>query len=332
MAIYRCNKCNHIAEHATESVGLSFKCPQCGHPNLVYDTTFFVKKVLEKFFALQASLNRIQAESESKEISLPTQPPNLAGIDLYNTDHFSNDIQHGPIRDWFSARKVQIKPNLKAVDTTGFYDEIAVVIGKNFDLLGKVVDQIRYAQNRGFTSTNINLSKISQKDTQVITAFCRQLYDYSFVTRYFNQKTEKTIRLHLQSSPNIRNFFAGEWLEWFALMILLEYSQQQQISFSGTRNLSVVFNNEDLHELDVFCLLNGNTPICIECKSGEFRESIDKYLTLRKRLGLNKKQFIICVSGLPEDQATGLTSMYDLTFVNEQGLKSHLTTLALNGL
>jgi hypothetical protein len=332
MAIYRCNQCNHITEHAAESVGSTLKCPKCGHPNLVYDTTFFVKKVLEKFFALQASLKRIQAESESKEASLPTLPPNLSGIDLYNTDHFSSDLQHGPIHDWFAARKIQVKPNHKAVDTTGFYDEIAVELGKSLNLLGKIVDQIRHAQTREFTSININLTKHSQKEAQIITAFCRHLYDYSFVTKYFHLKAEKTIRLHLQSSPNIRSFFAGEWLEWFALMMLLEFSQEHQISFSGTRNLSVVFNNDDLHELDVFCLLNGNIPICIECKCGEFRQSIDKYLTLRKRLGLNKKQFIVCVSGLPDEQATGLSSMYELTFVNEQGLKSHLAALTLSGL
>jgi hypothetical protein len=116
-------------------------------------------------------------------------------------------------------------------------------------------------------------------------------------------------------------------LEWFALMQVLEFCQERGIRFSCARNLSVIFANEDLHELDVFFVLNGKTPLCIECKTGEFRQSIDKYATLRKRLGLEKDQFIICVIGLPDVQASGLSSMYDLTFVSERGLNAQLARL-----
>lgn len=49
--------------------------------------------------------------------------------------------------------------------------------------------------------------------------------------------------------------------------------------------------------------------MCIECKSGEFRESIDKYVDLT------------------DQQARGLSAMYGLTFVNEQGLAPHLQGL-----
>jgi hypothetical protein len=327
MSIYRCNQCNHIAELDAESIGSTQECPKCRHPNIVYDTTFFVGKVLEKFFALQTSLKRMQTEAAGKEAAPANQPRKLAKIDLYNTDQFASDLQHGPLHDWFANKKIQIKPNCSAVNTTGFYDEISMEIGKNPDFIAKIVDRIRYAQTKGYTSIHVDLNKYSQKEAQRITAFCQQLYDYSFVAKYFYQKTEKNIRLSLQTAPNIRNFFAGEWLEWFSLMMLLEASKEQQISFSCARNLSIVFSNEDIHELDVFFLLNSRIPICIECKNGEFRPFIDKYLNLRKRLGLDKRQFIVCVAGLPEDQAVGLSNMYELTFLNQQGLKPYLAAL-----
>jgi hypothetical protein len=76
----------------------------------------------------------------------------------------------------------------------------------------------------------------------------------------------------------------------------------------------VIFPNEDLHELDVFFLVEGNTPVCIECKTGEFRQDIDKYLRLRKRLGIDRSQFILCCLGLGDEQAAGLSSMYELSF------------------
>lgn len=328
MAIYRCNKCAYLAEITADSIGATLSCPQCGHTDRVYDTTFFVKKLLEKYFASLASLKRIQAEADNQEPpTTPAKQPSLDGINLHNTDLISTDLQHGPIHDWFAARKIQVRPNYKAVDTTGFFDEVAVELGKNYETYKEIIDRIRSAQRKGQPGFFIQLAKKSQNEAQAITTFCRQLYDYSFVAKYYYQKPEKTINLSLQSSPLIQNFFAGEWLEWFALMQVLELCQERNIPFSCARNLSVVFANEDLHELDVFFLLNGKTSICIECKTGEFRQSIDKYGTLRKRLGLAKEQFIVCVLGLSEDQANGLTSMYDLTFVSEKGLIPHVARL-----
>ena len=67
--------------------------------------------------------------------------------------------------------------------------------------------------------------------------------------------------------------------------------------------------------------------MCIECKSGEFRPLIAKYTGLAKRLGLPKDRFVLCVAGLPEEQANGLSSMYDITMVSEKGLKPFLASL-----
>lgn len=302
-------------------------CPNCGNPNSVHDTVFFVRKLLERYFALLASQKRMQAEGENREAEASGTPPDLNGIDLYNTDQIATSLQHGPIHDWFEAKNVQFRPNHKAVDTTGFFDEIAVEIGADYDMFKVVIDSIRQAQRIGRPGIYLNLSKRSQKDAQILTSFCRRLYDYAFVSKYFYKKEEKTIHMTLQNSPQVQRFFNGEWLEWFALMKVLEFCQKQRLTFSCARNVSVVFANEDLHELDVFFLINGNTPVCIECKTGEFRPSIDKYTTLRKRLGLQKSQFIICVLGFSDDQANGLSSMYDLTFVNERSLQDQLGRL-----
>lgn len=328
MAIYRCNKCAYLAEMPADSIGKTLNCPQCSHPDRVYDTTFYVKKLLEKYFASLASLKRIQAEADSQESpATPAQQSSLDGINLHNTDLISTDLQHGPIHDWFSGRKIQIKPNYKAVDTTGFFDEVAVELGKNYETYKEIINRIRSAQRVGQPGFFIQLAKKSQKEAQAITTFCRLLYDYSFVAKYYYQKPEKTINLTLQSSQLIQDFFAGEWLEWYTLMQVLELCQTKKKRVSCARNLSIVFDNEDIHELDVFFLVNGNTSLCIECKTGEYRRSIDKYSILRKRLGLTKEQFIVCVLGLPDDQASGLSSMYDLTFVSEKGLMPHVARL-----
>ena len=124
-----------------------------------------------------------------------------------------------------------------------------------------------------------------------------------------------------------RQFFNGEWLEWHALMSSLRYAKERGRRISCARGLEIVLANGDMYELDVFMLVDGATPICIECKSGEFRQNIDRYLALKKRLGLAGKQFVMCIAGLEDDKARAYTAMYDIGFVNEQGLAEHLSRL-----
>ena len=90
------------------------------------------------------------------------------------------------------------------------------------------------------------------------------------------------------------------------------------------RSLNFSFPNGVSNELDIFFLTKNNIPVCIECKSGEFRQDIDKYLKLRKQLNIEKHQFVICIFGLSEEQTQGMTSMYDLTFTNETNLINHI--------
>jgi len=82
-----------------------------------------------------------------------------------------------------------------------------------------------------------------------------------------------------------------------------------------------------INELDLFLLTEKGVSICIECKTGEFRHDIDKYLSLRKQLNIEKKYFVICVFGLSQEQTQGMTSMYELTFVNENNLIDHIQTV-----
>ena len=72
----------------------------------------------------------------------------------------------------------------------------------------------------------------------------------------------------------------------------------------------------------------GQNPICVECKTGEFRRDIDKYQRLRKRLGVERSRFIICSTDINDEQASSLTAMYDLTFVNLASLARHLNSIA----
>lgn len=327
MAIIRCNTCTLLAEQPDNLAGQSVPCPKCGAMAPVYRTLFFIEKLLDKYFDAQREVVRLKSAIKPVQTNQPEAVDLQNEIDLANTDFLATEVQHGPIYDWFHKKQIKVHANLRGVDTSGFFDEVAEAIGGNLPVLKEVLERIRWAQQKEHASATIHLDKKSSDEAKAISTFCQQLYDFSFVAKCFHNKPENNVRLILQTAPTIRDFFNGEWLEWHALMTCLRYTKERKRRFSCTRGLSLTLANGDPYELDVFMLIDGKMPICIECKSGEFRQNIDRYLALRKRLGLEAKQFVMCIAGLSDENAKAFSAMYDLVFVNERGLFDHLARL-----
>jgi len=241
-------------------------------------------------------------------------------VDLHNTNILAQEANLEPLAKWFDKREINAVFDPDAADTAGFFDEIALKLGDDFEMLSCVSNQIKYVQSKGYKNVKLDVSNKTAKEIQGINSFCKELYEYSFVAKHFYEKKDQVIRLTLQTAPRIRRFFDGLWMEWFTLIKLLYLFQDTKIAPACTRSLRVSFKGGKSNELDIFVLSSAGVPVCIECKSGEFRHDIEKYLDLRKRLGISKRQFIVCVFGLSNEQAAGMTSMYDLTFANQSSV------------
>jgi hypothetical protein len=329
MAILRCNSCAYLREVPNEHVGKTVKCPVCDQPAAIHDTVAFVKKVLEKYGTLLGKYRALEPsvnpESEAGRDSYPVKPGEE--VDLHNTDVMSNSMQYRPIISWFERKNIQVSVNHQALDTQGFYDEVAIELGDNFEVLQDVLEKIRKTQRNNYSSLVLNLSNHSQNQIKTVTGFCRNLYEFSFVAKYFYNKNEKKAHLTLQTIPNIVRFFNGEWLEWYVFMKLLKYFYESKGLFSCLRSFDIQFANEDKYEVDIFFLINSKIPLFIECKSGEFRSFIDKYSKMRKRLDIGKESFLLLALGLSDEQIGGLNKMYDITFVNEKNFVTHIAGL-----
>ena len=315
-------------------------CARCGTASTVFGTVFYVEKLLERYFAAMREVKALQqaeeapnttdtetAEQANQDSAQSDAPSALQDVNLHNTNLLATAEQHAPLRDWFAAHQIEARFDYALADTSGFFDDAARMVGANYALYGELMDRVRYAYRKSHSWVNLELAQLAQKDAQAINALCRQLYSHTFFARYHYQKPEKIVRLTLQTAPAVRQFFDGGWLEWYAFIELLTLVQGRGRGFSCARGVQVTFPNEDLHELDVVFLPDGQPPICIECKSGEFRRDIEKYLRLKRRLGIERGRFIVCATDLTDAQAAGLNSMYDLTFVSLGSLKTHLKTL-----
>ncbi|MFZ3141847.1 hypothetical protein [Polaromonas sp.] len=334
MPIYRCNQCGFISEDTSAPIGSKLPCARCSAASTVYDTVFYVEKLLERYVAALREVKALQQNDPAPEAPAAQQaapepaPPALLDADMRNTKLLATPEQHAPLQAWFQSRQIEARFEHALVDTSGFFDDAACLIGDGYALFGELMERVCFAYRKSHSGVNLELGNLSQKDAQAINQLCRQLYSHTFFARYHYQKPEKIVRLTLQAAPAMRQFFDGGWLEWYAFIELLKQTQAHGQAFSCARGVKVVFPNEDLHELDVVCLPQGQAPVVIECKSGEFRRDIDKYLRLRKRLGIERSRFIICAADLTQEQASGLSAMYELSFVNLPMLALHLAQLA----
>lgn len=331
MPVYRCNKCAFVAEVPSTPSGGKVSCARCATVCTVFETVFFVEKLAERYFAALREVESLKqlavaaepAANAQNEVSEPIPAP-LDQLNLHNTAQLATAQQHQPLKQWFAARQIEAKFDYSTVDTTGFFDDAARALGQNYALFAELLERVRYAYRNSHSGLNLELASLSQKDGQAINNLCRLFYSHTLFSRYHYQKPEKIVRLTLQSAVTVRQFFEGGWLEWFVFVELLEQIKVKRRPFSCARGVKLVFANQDLHEVDVMALVDEQTPIYIECKTGEFRREIDKFIKLKKRLNLSRSQFIICACDLSDEQASGLSAMYDISFANLASLPARL--------
>ncbi|MCP4373588.1 MAG: hypothetical protein GY797_36610 [Deltaproteobacteria bacterium] len=193
MAIFICKKCGHIREVGNQYLGKSVKCPKCEHGTTIHDTVAVLNALIKKHATQNKELQELRQESsENGSDNEVSENISFEEIDIYNTNVFAQANNLEPILQWFEKRKIQVQVNPDTVDTTGFFDEIALLIGNNFMVLNFVTNQIKYVQNKGYTNVKIELAKKTSQEIQQITSFCQELYDYSFVAKYLdNVKLDK---------------------------------------------------------------------------------------------------------------------------------------------
>ncbi len=335
MAVYRCNHCGMVGERITANPGSKAPCGKCSQPISYFATTDFIQKLVEKYLATRRELNALkdvidereaETSSESTEIAATLNVDNLA-IELQNTRALATALQHEPLLKWFSTRQIGAQFDYHQVDTTGFFDEAAKAIGDHYELLSGPIEQVCWAYRRDFTWINIDLGKREAQEANVINDAFRTFYGQSLFARYSYQKQKEQIGLTIQPAPAVRRFFDGGWLEWYVFIEIVNRCLETNRAFSCARGAKVEFQDETLRELDVAFLIDGRLPLFVECKTGEFRAEIDKYAKFKRRLGVDKAQFVMCCPELSNELAAGLTAMYELTFVNLSTLQGHVISL-----
>lgn len=345
MAIFICKKCNYIKELPNKYLGKVAACPSCQTRNTVLDTlmalsniilakkaseneTIQLKQQVEK---LNAELSTLKNENQcltstqsNQSKAKKTESSNQQGYAFANMDDAPELQNIEGVIQWFKQRQIQVNVNQRAIDIAGYFDEVAVLLGDDFSAFSGLLSTINWTFRKGFDKASYPLPD-DPEEAKKIKTFCKALYEYAFVTKYIQTKQNKVL-LILNKEPKIRNFFNGDWLEWYAFMKVASLFAERNIEFSYLRGFDIVFPNKEKRELDLFFLVD-NQPLWIECKTGEFRDSIDKYSKLRKSLNIDDNHAILLISNLEKEKAKSFSHMFDLSIVTETTFLAYIQTL-----
>jgi len=334
MALFHCKICSHRQEVPNDHIGRKAKCPKCQNISTIQDTLAYITTLTDKYLEVTEHLSMLErglSDNFFRENSdsLPIlDPSGEIDYDIHNTDMYAQEGQYTPITTWLKGRKISATINPDLMNTKGFFDEIAIMMGDSFQVLEPMIKQIKYIQSRGFDKVKIPLAKYSKAETQQIIDFAKTLHEYSFIQKFWHDKTKKSLYLTLQSDmPRIQGFFMGLWMEWYVMIKIFGLFQQKNISLPLARGMHITFGDKQKNELDIFFINERDEPVVIECKTGEFRQDISKYISLRKKIGLKKENFILCVFGLPDELIHGFNTMFDISFANEMTLIPYLETI-----
>jgi len=313
MAIVKCTQCKFIREVDNQHEGKRAKCPSCQTQLHVQNSVALVTDLSEEISQLHEEILQLK---QNVRLTCDEATKIKSGYAFANLDSSPIFENYNDIIQWFNGRQIKVEPNQAAMDISGFFDEVAVKLGDNYAILGELCEKIKHSQHKWGKFT-LNLVSYNQKNSQIVIGFLKELYDNAFITRYVYDKMNKRVHISLQTTPKITNFFNGDWLEWYVLMKVATLLVDKKVKFSCLRGFHVHFPDADKNEIDLFFLINGSIPLWIECKSGEFRQFISKYSTLRKRLKLEKSDALLLVLGMPDEKVVGLTNTFELTVVNE---------------
>lgn len=330
MALYRCNRCGHLSEHGDEQIGQHLACPACQADSVVYPTVRFVQTLLERYFAVRRELQQARRDLEALRTQTPEPADGSGGLSLPmdfdpgNTDLFCSKLQLAPVLDWFRQREIQADLDPRALDTSGHFDAVSAQIGRDYGLLGELVERIRLAQKQEFSFINLDLSRRSPEQAQQLREFCRTLVRCGLIGRSTLHDGDIVVRLPLLKQAAVRRFFDGDWLVWFGMMQTLRHLVGQGIEFSVARDVSVAWPRDDGHTIDLFFLVGGQRPVVLQCRIGDPTLQMERLIHLRDRLGIAPADYLLLACDLTERQVDTLQQRHGLAVVTPQTLAAAL--------
>lgn len=318
-----CSVCGTVSTKANAKY-----CAKCGEAliNVSSSKTLSIatgEKELEILQAMLQELKTITAEMQSLKCevqgrnsdSLPKQAfvASIESIDV--PPEKLTEERTSLLLSWLKNQHIDVKEYRRPEDEDEVFDALSMFLGDKYESLSRLHDLIRKNLQTG-SSFSLNLSGKSQEEIANNTNFCSQLNVYAFLSSYHYNSSAKTIYATPQKMGKVTNFFNGGWFERFVVKKISALFSENGLSYECLSNPKIVLQNGDSHELDML-FFEGEQPLWIECKTGDYQAYINKYSTIRKTISVPKRRSVLIVLGIADALSAKLTSIFDITVASQ---------------
>lgn len=238
------------------------------------------------------------------------------------------------LEPFLTQRGVTVKtiPELGAADQV--IDSLSMALGEQYVALSSLVTKIKRAMQTGTVITESLVGK-PQLEVSAVCQFCHRLHEIAFLEYYKYYRSPKyLIRAKTTTLPQAQRFFAGQWLERYALGKVKEVHSQVEAALGSRLRLEYMVNpqivllNGDDFELDVLAAI-GESIFWIEAKTGDYQQYVAKYSRVARVLGLDYDHSIMILPDMALPTCEALSSIFSMTVCNLESFPLHLRNTAL---
>ncbi len=242
----------------------------------------------------------------------------LHNLELVTTKIHDSSRSVQEIVNFLESRNIKIKHLPPDDPTDDIINSLAKFLGDNYTSLRELLIKIKRNMQHGL-EFHLSLKDYPQKEVSSVCQFCTKLHDIAFLEKYeYYKSPQYLIKAKTATLPLAQNFFAGRWLERYALLTIqrcvdaISKEQGREIAYSYLLNPQIILPNGDDFELDLIFSVDSSF-FWIETKSGDYQQHINKYSKISKILNLDYKHSIMVLPDITEDKCDALTSLFAMT-------------------
>ena len=205
------------------------------------------------------------------------------------------------------------------INESPVWNQMARIIGSDYHAVLPIINALKISQSRGNRMV-INLSRYDIRTRNACTNLASVLYRNALLVEYrYTSGVVPTLTMRVQKDGAIINFITGHWMEIYVYGIVREilsnYARLYSIEVETYSNIQFLMTQKETFELDVLSFVNG-TPVWVECKTGEFQQSIVKYKKFGKRTSIAPEHSFLVLAGVSAEQARNITDIHRYNVIN----------------
>ena len=244
-----------------------------------------INPALIKLENAQRDIGEVQVilvELDSYLAADPHPPPQAASESEAKLD-LAPGMWLDPV-SWLRKKNFFIKASYVSSGLDKAAEKAAGFLGNNYERLTPFYEAIK-RRIAGGHQRKYSLQDSPPRVINDVTKFGQMMKKCGFFSdfRYINH--DRMVIFDVQNDGRIKNFFTGEWLEWYVISVIRKFLNRHNIQLHKSQILRRVqgeLPDGKEAEFDLLIGLPGDRILWIECKTGEWQNYLSRFYKLNQ--------------------------------------------------